>query len=318
MSFAGIDVAKEHLDLVLLAEDQSSTSAERFANTPDGIDALASRLNEASPERIILEATGGYERPVSATLGAAGLPVAVVNPRQVRDFAKATGRLAKTDEIDARVMALFGARIRPEVRPLPGADQQALSTLTARRRQIVDMRTAETNRLQTAASPQVRSSIEAHLDFLQDQLEAVEDQLEEAVEKSPMWKETEELLLSVPGVGEVTARTLIAELPELGKVNRQEIAKLVGVAPLNRDSGARRGERTTWGGRASVRTTLYMAALSAVNSGGKISDFYHRLREKGKHHKKALVAAARKLLVIMNTMVKNGEPWKANLHTSSS
>ena len=317
MSFAGIDVAKEHLDLALLSEGEK-TSAKRFANTPSGVEALTERLAEAAPERVVIESTGGYERPAGAALGAAGLPVVVVNPRQVRDFAKATGRLAKTDEIDAEMLALFGERIRPEVRPLPSADQQALSALTARRRQIVGMRTAETNRLQSAPSQQARNSIKAHLDFLAQQLAEVEDQLEEALEESSMWKETEELLLSVPGVGEVTARTLIAELPELGEANRQEIAKLVGVAPLCCDSGKHRGERKTWGGRAGVRTTLYMAALSAVRTGGRISDFYHRLREKGKHHKKALVAAARKLLVIMNTMVKNEEPWKTDLHTSSA
>lgn len=255
MTTAGIDVAKDHLDLALRSGSENVQS-DRFGNTPGGIDALTERLVEADPERIVLEATGGFERPVAAALGAAGLPVAVVNPRQARDFAKASGRLAKTDEIDAGVLALFAERMQPEVRPLPSEAQQAFSGLVARRRQLLDMRTAERNRLSTAPSDAVRESIEAILDAIEEQLHEAERQLEEAVEKSPMWREKAQLLQSVPGVGKNTAYALIAELPELGEANRQEIAKLAGVAPLNCDSGERRGQRTTWGGRAGVRSAL--------------------------------------------------------------
>ena len=316
MCFAGIDVAKGHLDLAI--SQAETTSAERFANSPDGIDRLAECLSEAAPKRVVLEATGGYERPVAAALAAAGLPVAVVNPRQTRDFAKATGRLAKTDRIDAGVLALFAERIRPEIRPLASEDQQAFSALVARRRQLLEMRTAEKNRLGTAPSPTVAQSIEAILRALEKQIAEAERQLDEAVENSELWREEQRLLCSVPGVGQVTARTLLAELPELGQANRQEIAKLVGVAPLNCDSGQRRGQRTTWGGRASVRATLYMAALAAIRCNEKISAFYHRLRERGKARKVAVVASMRKLLVILNTMVKNGEAWNPDLHTTST
>lgn len=318
MRFAGIDIAKDHLDLASLHSEEDSVETERFANTAQGRKALADRLTEADPERVVLEATGGYERPVVAILAAAGLPVAVVNPRQTRDFAKATGRLAKTDEIDAGVLALFAERIRPEIRPLADADQQAFSALVTRRRQIQEMKAAEQNRLHQAPSEAVRADIEAHVRSLEEHLQAVEDQLEEAVENSEMWRNEEQLLCSVPGVGKTTAHVLMAELPELGMANRQEIAKLVGVAPLNCDSGQHRGQRTTWGGRASVRSTLYMAALSATRCNNKIRAFYHRLLDRGKAKKVALVAAARKLLVIINTMLKNGTTWNADLHASST
>ena len=254
MIFAGIDVAKDHLDLALTGPDEAPNgpvstdgpvSSERFANTAAGIDRLVQRLNEAGPERVVLEATGGYERPACAALAAAGLPVAVVNPRQTRDFAKATGRLAKTDRIDAGVLALFAARIRPAIRPLASKDQQAFSALVARRRQLLEMRTAETNRLRTAASEAVRRSIEAILAALEKQITQTEEQLKNAVEESPMWQERADLLQSVPGIGENTAHALIAGLPELGETNRQEIAKLVGVAPIHCDSGQMRGRRTT-------------------------------------------------------------------------
>ena len=266
MAYAGIDVAKEHLDLALRRGGDVQTA--RFENTSGGIEALVERLVEAEPERVALEATGGYERPAAAALGAAGLPVAVANPRQTRDFAKASGRLAKTDEIDAGVLALFAERMRPEVRPLPDEAQQAFSALVTRRRQLLDMRTAESNRLGTAPSEVVRQSIRAVLAALAEQIEEAERQLDEAVEESPMWKEQAQLLQSVPGVGKTTAYTLVAGLPELGEANRQEIAKLTRrnfccVAPLNRDSGTYRGTRGTWGGRKSVR-----AALSRGCDGG--------------------------------------------------
>lgn len=318
MTCVGIDVASGHLDIALHSKEGEEVLTRHLENTPEEHEALAERLAQVAPERIVLEATGGYERPVAAALAAAGLPVAVVNPRQVRNFAKATGRLAKTDEIDAGVLALFAERIQPEVRPLESDDQQAFSALVARRRQIQQMRTAEHNRLQTAPSEAVRADLEAHLDFLEERLEQVEDRLSEAVKASPMWREEEQLLRSVPGVGQATAHALIAELPELGRANRQEIAKLVGVAPLNCDSGTYRGKRTTWGGRASVRAALYMATLTAVRCNDKISSFYHRLLERGKAKKVALVAAMRKLLVILNAMVKNGTAWNPDLHPSCS
>jgi len=314
--YAGIDVSKEHLDLALRRGENVHNT--RLDNSPEGISALTERLAQAKPDRVVLEATGGFERPVAAALGAAGLPVAVVNPRQARDFARADGRLAKTDEIDARVLALFAERMRPEVRPLPDQEQQALSGLVARRRQLLEMRTAETNRLSTAPSEAVRQSIEAILTAINKQLREAERQLKEAVEKSPMWKEKARLLCSVPGVGKHTAHALIAGLPELGEANRREIAKLVGVAPLNCDSGQRRGQRTTWGGRADVRSALYMAALVATRHNRRLKAFYHRLLKKGKAKKVALVATMRKLLVIVNAMVKNGTTWNPDLHTSSA
>lgn len=317
MTCAGIDVAKGHLDLAIRSRC-GEVETRRFDNDPEDIDQLKELLCEVDPDRIVLEATGGYERPVSAALAAAGLPVAVVNPRQTRDFARATGRLAKTDEIDARVLALFGERIQPEVRPAPSADQEVFSALVARRRQLQKMRTAEQNRLGTAPSEAVRADIEEHLSFLEERLAETERQIKKAVENSPLWREEEELLCSIPGVGETTAHVLIAELPELGEANRQEIAKLVGVAPLNRDSGKHRGERCTWGGRASVRETLYMAALSATRHNRRIRSFYDRLVERGKAKKKALVACMRKLLVIMNTMMKNRTHWNPEYHASSA
>lgn len=317
MTCVGIDVAKEHLDLAIRSSS-GEVKTRRFDNDPEDIDQLKELLCEVGPERIVLEATGGYERPVSAALAAAGLPVAVVNPRQTRDFARATGRLAKTDEIDARVLALFGERIQPEVRPAPSADQEVFSALVSRRRQLQKMKTAEQNRLGTAPSEAVRADIEEHLSFLEERLAETERQIKKAVENSPLWREEEELLCSIPGVGETTAHVLMAELPELGEANRQEIAKLAGVAPLNRDSGKHRGERSTWGGRSSVRKTLYMAALSATRHNRRIRSFYDRLVERGKAKKKALVACMRKLLVIMNTMMKNRTHWKPEYPASSA
>ena len=317
MTCVGIDVAKGHLDLAIRF-DSGEIETQRFDNNSDGIDQIKELLYETDPDRVVLEATGGYERPVSAALAADGLPVAVVNPRQTRDFARATGRLAKTDEIDARVLALFGERIQPEIRPVPSEDKEVFSALVARRRQLLEMRTAEENRLGTAPSEAVRSDIKEHLSFLEERLAETEREIEEAVENSQLWREEEKLLCSIPGVAEATAHVLMAELPELGEANRQEIAKLAGVAPLNRDSGKHRGERTTWGGRASVRQALYMATLSATRYNERIRSFYERLVERGKAKKKALVACMRKLLVIMNTMVKNGTHWNPDYHPSSA
>jgi len=317
MTCVGIDVAKGRLDLAI-RYGSGEVETHHFDNTSDGIDQLKELLCKAAPDRIVLEATGGYERPVSAVLAADGLPVAVVNPRQTRDFARATGRLAKTDEIDACVLALFGERVQPEIRPAPSEDQKVFSALVARRRQLQKMRTAEQNRLGTAPSEAVRSDIEEHLSFLEERLKETERQIEEAVENSAVWREEEELLCSIPGVAEATAHVLMADLPELGEANRQEIAKLAGVAPLNRDSGRHRGQRSTWGGRASVRQALYMATLSATRHNERIQSFYDRLVDRGKAKKKALVACMRKLLVIMNTMMKNGSHWNPEYHASSA
>lgn len=319
MSCAGIDVAKDHLDAAHRFNG-GSVQSERFDNTTEGTQALAEWLADAGAplERVALEASGGYEREVAAALVAAGLPVVVLNPRQVRDFAKAVGRLAKTDRIDASVLALFAERVQPEVRALASADQQAFAALVARRRQIQKMKTAERNRLHAAASEIVRSDIKAHLRFLDGRLDAADKRLDEAVDQNLRWQEQEQLLCSVPGVGKTTARTFMAELPELGQANRQEIAKLVGVAPLNNDSGQMRGKRTTWGGRASVRSALYMAALVATRHNERLGSFYHRLLDRGKAKKVALVATMRKLLVILNTMVKNDTRWQPDLHRAST
>lgn len=314
-SFVGIDVSKDHLDVVVRYGDEPHAS--RFDNAPAGIAALVKRMVEIAPGRIVVEATGGYERPVAAALAAEDLPVAMVNPRQTRDFARASGRLAKTDRIDARVLALFAERMQPEVRPVPSADQEALAALVARRRQLVEMKVAEQNRLETASSEAVRRDIERHLAFLGERLAAAERQLETAVEESPMWRAEEKLLCSVPGVGTTTARVLLARLPELGKASRREIAKLVGVAPLNCDSGRRHGKRATWGGRSSVRSTLYMAALVAVRHNPRLRRFYQRLLERGKAKKVALVACTRKLLVWLNAIMKTETPWQPNYQPSS-
>jgi len=314
-SFVGIDVSKDHLDVARRCGDEPHAS--RFDNAPAGIAALVERMVEIAPDRIVVEATGGYERPVAAALAAEDLPVAMVNPRQTRDFARASGRLAKTDRIDARVLALFAERMQPDVRPVPSADQEALAALVARRRQLVEMKVAEQNRLETASSEAVRRDIERHLAFLDKRLAAAECQLETAVEESPMWRAEEKLLCSVPGVGTTTARVLLARLPELGQANRREIAKLVGVAPLNCDSGRRRGKRATWGGRPSVRSTLYMAALVAVRHNPRLRRFYQRLLERGKAKKVALVACTRKLLVWLNAIMKTETPWQPNYQPST-
>jgi transposase len=248
-------------------------------------------------------------------LAARSCPLAVVNPRQVRDFARATGELSKTDQIDARILALFGERIRPEPRPLPDETTELLDALVTRRRQLVDMLTAEKNRLGLARKS-AEKSIKAHIRWLERALAGVEGELDLAIAKSPLWRAKEDLLRSVPGIGPVVSRTLLAELPELGTLNRQEIAKLVGVAPLARDSGKRRGNRRIWGGRASVRSALYMATLTASRFNPAIRQFYTRLLAKGKPKKVALVACMRKLLTILNAMIRHKTPWNPELGLS--
>ena len=285
-------------------------SAEKLSVSNDeaGIQALVKRLSELKPVLIVLEATGGLERSVSGTLGSAQLPVVVVNPRQVRDFAKALGQLAKTDRIDAEVLARFAEAIRPPLRPLPDKVSLELRSLIARRRQLIEMMVAEKNRLSTA-SKAVRKRIEAHIRWLETELDRADKDLDHSIRQSPIWCENEDLLRSVPSVGPVVSRTLLAELPELGRLNRKQIAALVGIAPLNCDSGTFRGRRGIWGGRATVRAVLYMAALVASRRNSVIRNFYKRLRDKGKAPKVALVACMHKLLTILNAMIKHKTRW---------
>jgi transposase len=309
--FVGIDVSKDQLDVAL------RPSAERWAvaNDDAGIATLVDRLRALTPALIVLEATGGLELPLTGAL-AVGLPVVVVNPRQVRDFAKATGKLAKTDALDAAVLAQFAEAVRPALRPLPDAAMQELSGLLARRRQLLEMRTAEQNRLGMARPP-VRKGIRAHIAWLDRHLAQTDDDLARAIRESPVWREKDDLLQSAPGVGPGLARTLLADLPELGTLNRKQIAALVGVAPLNRDSGTLRGRRSVWGGRAHVRAALYMSALAATRYNPVIRAFYQRLCAAGKAKKVALTACMHKLLGILNSMVKHRTPWRKHFAYTS-
>ena len=273
-----------------------------------GIEGLIPQIVDLEPALVLLEATGGLELPLVAALAAAALPVVVVNPRQVRDFAKATGTLAKTDTLDAGVLAHFADAVRPEVRPLKDAETQVLNSLTARRRQVMTMLVSEKNRLGTAIGA-VSPRIEAHIAWLEQELSDLDKGLRQTLRRSPVWREKDDLLRTVPGVGEQISLTLLANLPELGTLNRRQIAALVGVAPYNRDSGALRGKRAVWGGRSRVRAVLYMGALVASRHNPAIRDFYQRLLAAGKPKKVALVASMRKLLVILNGMLKHGSPW---------
>lgn len=305
--FVGIDVSKETLDVAVRPEEerwQTKNTEEAFAE-------LIARVEVLEPELIIIEATGGLERAVVSAMAEAGLPVVVINPRQTREFARATGRLAKTDEIDADDLAFFGEAIRPEVRPLPDAAVEKLCALNARRQQLVEMLTAERNRLGTALPP-ARPSLREHIRWLEREKERVESELERHVGENLTLRRKFKILCSAKGVGPATSITLLSKLPELGTVNRKEIAALAGVAPFNRDSGKWRGKRTTWGGRASVRSVLYMAALSASQHNPVIRAFYERLLEAGKPKKVALTACMRKLLVVLNAMLKNGTLWDPN------
>jgi transposase len=302
--FVGIDVAKAQLDIAL------RPTGERWAipNEDASIATLVTQLQAICPVLIVLEATGGFQRAVVAALAAAALPVVVVNPRQARDFAKATGQLAKTDVLDARALAHFAEAGRPTPRPLPDAQTDDLRALLARRRQLVAMRTAETNRL-SSALPRVQVDLQAHIAWLDQRLATLDEDLDTTLRASPVWRERETLYRSVPGIGPVCARTLMLDLPELGTLSRQRIAALVGVAPLNRDSGTLRGHRTIWGGRAHVRATLYMGTLVAVRHNPVLKAFYERLCRAGKVKKVALIACMRKLLTILNAMVKHHKPW---------
>jgi transposase len=302
--FVGIDVSKRTLDVA------TTTGTKRqVTNDEVGIAALVSELSSLRPTLVVLEATGNYQAALVAALVVAKVATAVINPRQARDFAKASGKLAKTDAIDAAVLAHFAQALRPEPRTPVDAETMALDALLTRRRQVVGMITAESNRLQQSTAT-VRVKIKEHLNFLRRELADINRELDEAIRKSPVWCEHEDLLRSVPGVGRVLASTLLGELPELGKLNRKQMAKLVGVAPLNRDSGMMRGKRTVAGGRASVRKALYMATLSATRSNPLIRSFYQRLCQLGKPKKVALVACMRKLLTILNAMMRHRKQWK--------
>ena len=272
------------------------------------VDDLVTQLKDLKPAGVITESTGGLELPLVAALAAASLPVAVVNPRQVRDFAKSTGQLAKTDRLDAHVLAHFGEAVRPAIRPLRDADTRALGAMLARRRQVSGILVAEKNRL-GRATPEVRPRLEAHISWLQQELDDLDTDLRQRIQHSPLWREKDDLLRSVPGVGPQVSLTLLAYLPELGTLNRKQIAALVGVAPFNRDSGPHRGKRSVWGGRATVRSTLYMGALVASRRNPVLREFYQRLLEAGKPKKVALTACMRKLLTILNSMVRTGQKW---------
>ncbi len=306
-SFAGIDVSKARLD----GHCRPDGTAFAEPNDHAGIAAVVERMRALSPTLVVIEATGGLETPLAAALAVAEVPVAVINPRQARDFAKATGKLAKTDTIDAAVLAHFAEAIRPEARPLPDADTRRLDALIARRRQLVEMGTAERNRLQATADPAVKADIEAHIAYLKGRLGGVDEDLQAAVEASPAWKAKDDLLRGVPGVGPVVSRTLMATLPELGTLSRKKIAALVGLAPVARDSGAAHGRRCIAGGRGPVRSILYMAALTAARYNPVLKPFYERLLAAGKPTKVAQVAVMRKLLTILNAMIHNNQPWDA-------
>jgi transposase len=303
--FVGIDVSKDRLDVHL------RPTGEAFTVTRDGpgLDDLATRLRGLAPELVVLEATGGFELAVAAAVAGAGLPLAIVNPAQIRAFARAIGQLAKTDRLDAALIARFAEQVRPAARPLASEQVQVLAELVARRRQIVEMIGMEGNRRHQARSPKVLRGIERTLTALRAALTEIDREIDDQVRGSPAWRATEDLLTSVPGIGPITARTLIAELPELGRISRRRIAALVGVAPVNRDSGASRGHRAIAGGRTAVRNTLYMAALTAIRHNPVIKATYGRLRDRGTHAKVALVAAMRKLLVILNAILRDQKPW---------
>jgi transposase len=301
---AGIDVSKATLDVALSCADE----VMQFANDADGIEQLGKKLACVAAELVVMEATGGYETAVATALVGAGFRVAVVNPRQVRDFAKATGRLAKNDRIDAQVIVQFGQAIEPEIVRLPDEDTRELGALLVRRRQLVAMRVQEVNRLGLMQGA-MRKRIKTHIEWLEKEIDKLDVDLTAGLRSSPAWRAKDELLRSFKGVGPVTSSTLIVALPELGQLDRRAIATLVGLAPFNRDSGVMRGRRSIYGGRSQVRTLLYMAATTAIRSNPVIRAFYERLKSRGKPHKVAMVACMRKMLTILNAMVRQSTPW---------
>jgi transposase len=306
----GIDVSKQQLDIAVLG------SAEQWQvpNTTLGVSELVGRLQQLEPavDYVIVEATGGYELLAVATLASAGLPVIAVNPRQVRDFARATGRLAKTDALDAQVLAAFGAAVRPPLRPVPDVATRELAALVARRRQLVEMRTAETNRFFTAVE-RLQPQLSEHVRWLEQRITELDSELRQRLRASAVWREQDDLLRSIPGVGDVLSATLLGELPELGTLSHKQLAALVGVAPLNRDSGQRRGRRTIWGGRPNVRAVLYMATTVAVRWNPLVRALYARLCAAGKPRKVALVACMHKLLSICNAVLRRQTAWRYQL-----
>lgn len=302
--FVGIDVSKDHLDVHVRPDDQQ----QRFAYDSDGLTALVKIQTELQPSLIVIEATGGYEQRVVAVLAAQQLPVVVVNARRVRDFAKATGQLAKTDCLDAAVLSDFGEKLRPQPGALPDESRDELKALLVRRRQLVDMITAEKNR-QSIAPKGIQREIQAHIDWLKKRLSRVDDDLSRSVKTSPIWKAKDDILQSTPGIGPTTSTTMLAALPELGSLNRRAIAALVGVAPMNRDSGKWHGRRAIQGGRSSVRTTLFMCTLVAIKHNPVIRHLYQRLIATGKPKMVAITACMRKLLTILNAMLKTNSCW---------
>jgi transposase len=301
---AGIDVSKAVLDVALLPSGEEL----QVGNDAAGIEALGKRLKAVDVDLVVMEATGGYETEVASTLAAAAFRVAVVNARQVRDFAKATGRLAKNDRIDARVIAAFGQAVNPEIRQLPDEDARELLALLVRRTQLVGMRVQEINRLGLSQGA-MRKQIKKHIDWLEQEIDKLNIDLTARLRSSPAWRAKDELLRSFKSVGPITSSTLLVGLPELGQLDRRAIAALVGLAPFNRDSGIMRGRRSIYGGRSRIRTLLYMAAITAIRSNPVIKAFYERLKSRGKPHKVAMVACMRKMLTILNAMVRDGTPW---------
>lgn len=306
--FVGIDVSKQWLDVAV----HNRPDTWRVSNEPTGWLNLVKRLKKLKPSLVVLEATGGFEMLVTAELHHADLPVVVMNAKRVRDFARATGRLAKTDKLDAQVIAHFAAAVRPALRTLPSEEEEQLTALLTRRRQLVDMRTVEQNRLVTVRE-RMRSQIEEHIHWLNQSLDDLDTEIDDFIRHSPTWQANDDLLQSAPGVGRVTSSTLLAMLPELGQLNRQEIAALAGVAPMNKDSGKKQGRRRIFGGRASVRSVLYMATLSATRFNPAIKVFYNRLLKQGKDKKVALTACMRKLLVILNAIMRTRQPWRTGV-----
>lgn len=302
--FVGIDVSQGTFDVLV------RPTGEYFqaGNDPDGIGRLRQRLLQLRPELVVMEATGGYERELSIALVLAGLPVAVVNPRQVRDFAKAMNRFGKTDRVDAGIIAMFGEKLNPEARGVPEKEVRELDALVTRRQQLIDMRTAEKNRAGVAPASQ-KLRIKDHIRYLDAQIDAIEEELEGAIQKSQVWQARNELLTSVPSIGAVTSSTLIARVPELGRLTGKAIAALIGVAPFAVDSGKYKGQRKIWGGRADVRTALYMATISAIRCNPVIRAHYEQLKGRGKQSKVAIVACMRKLLIVLNAIVRTNQPW---------
>lgn len=309
----GIDVSKAHLDI----DTYPDAAPKRFANDEPGRLAASAQLQTLAPALIVVEATGGLESPLVGLLAAKGLAVAVINPRQARDFAKAIGVLAKTDQVDAFMLARFAQAIKPPVRSLKPEETQALNAVLTRRRQLVEMVTAESNR-QSSANAKVAKQIRQHIAWLEKRLDESNVDLDNMIRNSPLWQHKTEIMQSIPGVGRVTATTFLADLPEIGSLSRREISALVGVCPYNRDSGLFRGRRTIWGGRARVRAALYMAAVVASRHNPVIKAFYEKLTNAGKAKKVALVACMRKLLIIINTMLKNDTAWNPKVAASNA